>query len=164
MKHLACGLVSCLLLPFLFFLPTASSSAEVTFSWVTIGDAGNACDPQVGFPCVGGLPYTYRISRFEVTNLQYAEFLNAVASEFDTFGIYDPQMGALPHGGIDRASQGGGFVYSVKTGFESRPVTYVSLQISAAELPASAYQRAIHIQLGGRAVAKGVGQHDMVPI
>ncbi|MGH9203061.1 MAG: hypothetical protein ACRD2A_17690 [Vicinamibacterales bacterium] len=44
--------------------------------WTFIGDAGNPCDEQGN-----GDPYdTYEIGTHEVTNAQYAEFLNAEAA------------------------------------------------------------------------------------
>ena len=46
----------------------------VMFDWETVGNTGNAADPLTGF---GSVDYTYRISKHEVTNAQYAEFLNA---------------------------------------------------------------------------------------
>lgn len=54
------------------------AQAEVTIDWVTIGDPGNACDTQ-SQGCFGSVSDEYRISKFEVTNAEYTEFLNAVA-------------------------------------------------------------------------------------
>ena len=53
--------------------------AAVTIDWVTVGDPGNACDVQ-SQGCFGAVADVYRISATEVTNAQYAEFLNAVAA------------------------------------------------------------------------------------
>jgi formylglycine-generating enzyme required for sulfatase activity len=52
---------------------------------VPVGNPGNAADtatncvPLEPLDC-GSVPYDYAISRYEVTNAQYAEFLNAVAA------------------------------------------------------------------------------------
>jgi len=69
----------------------------VTIDWVTVGDPGNACDVQPPYPprpggCFGSVDYVYLISKYEVTNAQYAEFLNAVA-DTDTNGLYSESMG-----------------------------------------------------------------------
>ncbi|MDP6977160.1 MAG: SUMF1/EgtB/PvdO family nonheme iron enzyme [Myxococcota bacterium] len=61
----------------------------------------------------------------EVTNAQYAAFLNAVAAS-GTFGLYNSQMtDDTTHGGIDRQGTVV-YSYSAKIGMESRPVNYVS--------------------------------------
>jgi sulfatase modifying factor 1 len=81
---------------------TAGTAGAVTMEWVTVGDPGNAADTAVmndhttGY---GSVSYAYRISKYEVTNAQYAEFLNAVASSNDFAGLYDAQMSG-PQGGI----------------------------------------------------------------
>jgi len=93
----------------------------VTIDWVTVGHPGNADDIQTGF---GSVPYTYRISKYEVTNAQYAEFLNAVAAT-DPSGLYNPTMGSL-RGGIIRSGSSGTYQYSLISGREQMPVVYVS--------------------------------------
>ena len=52
-----------------------SADAVVHIDWVTIGDPGNPLDQITNR---GSVAYTYLISRTEVTNAQYTEFLNAV--------------------------------------------------------------------------------------
>ena len=91
------------------FLLTAVAES-VVFDWTTVGNPGNAADPNTG---AGAVSYTYRISKFEVTNDEYAEFLNAVA-ETDTYGLYntnmdsdnDPSYGV---GGIERIGSSGSY-------------------------------------------------------
>ena len=51
-------------------------ASAVTIDWVTVGDPGNACDTQPQ-GCFGSVASVYPISKFETTNAQYAEFLNA---------------------------------------------------------------------------------------
>ncbi len=68
---------------------------------------------------------TFRISQFEVTNAQYAEFLTAKAAD-DPLGLYNPFMGSDAAGGITRTGSSGTFTYSVKPGFENKPVNFVS--------------------------------------
>ena len=72
------------------------------------------------------MDYVYKISKYEVTNAQYAEFLSAVA-ETDTNGLYSTSMGSdATFGGITRSGVSGSFTYDVKAGFEDKPVVYVS--------------------------------------
>ena len=40
------------------------------------------------------MTYTYRIAKYEVTNAQYAEFLNAKAAT-DPLGLYNPNMASI---------------------------------------------------------------------
>jgi hypothetical protein len=64
----------------------------VTIDWVTVGEPGNACEVQPSVGCVGAVPTTYQISKYETTNAQYVEFLNAVASSGDPNGLYNTKM------------------------------------------------------------------------
>jgi formylglycine-generating enzyme required for sulfatase activity len=71
---------------FLLSLLIASSASAVTMDWVTVADPGNPGDPQEScYLCEPGMAFgsvsaAYRISKYEVTYTQYAEFLNAVAA------------------------------------------------------------------------------------
>jgi formylglycine-generating enzyme required for sulfatase activity len=109
------------------FALLALPAHAVTIDWVTVGDPGNACDPQSS-GCYGSVDYVYRIGIYEVSNAQYAEFLNAVdPTGADAFDLYHTNMGSSIFGGIDLV--GGnpdGSKYVVKSGFASKPVTYVS--------------------------------------
>ena len=107
-----------------FLLQLAPASA-VTIDWVAVDDGRpTGCDPQpIGTPlpvCFGQVDYPYRIGKYEVTNGQYAEFLNAKASS-DPFGLYDPSM-RTGAGGIDRIGSEGSFTYSATPGRENMPV------------------------------------------
>src|ERR1700752_2364486 len=68
----------------LWLTPPASA---VTIDWVPVGNPGNAAD-GTGF---GSVASGYQISKYEITNAQYAEFLNAVA-DTDTNGLYNANM------------------------------------------------------------------------
>ena len=103
------------------FAPTAS--AEVVIDWVTVGDPGNACEIQ-SQGCFGAVAEPYRISKFEVTNAQYAEFLNAVAVT-DTNALYSTNMGS-GFGGITRSGSSGSYSYSAIAPREDMPVNHVS--------------------------------------
>ena len=87
--------------------------AVVTFDWATVGDPGNADDTRGdGY---GGVDYEFRISKHEVTNSQYVEFLNAVAASGDPHGLYHLSDGFAPsQAGIVRTENAGIYSYAVK--------------------------------------------------
>jgi formylglycine-generating enzyme required for sulfatase activity len=100
--------------------------------WVSIGDVNNAAD-TTGY---GSVTYPYQISRYEITNAQYAAFLNAVATNDDPNALYDLHMEIDPPtnpiyiseaGGIHRTGTQAPYSYAAKPGFECRPVNYVSV-------------------------------------
>jgi formylglycine-generating enzyme required for sulfatase activity len=96
----------------------------VTFEWVTVGDPGNACDPVGSGNCFGAVGYTYRIATHEVTNAQYAAFLNAKAAS-DPLALYNTEM-AGAWGGIARSGSSGSYTYGAVPGRENKPVNSVS--------------------------------------
>jgi sulfatase modifying factor 1 len=95
------------------------TSASVTIDWITVGNAGNAADPTTGY---GAVNYEYQIGKYEVTNAQYAVFLNAKAST-DTYWLYHPFMSGK---GIARSGENGSYTYSVTMALANHPVVYVS--------------------------------------
>ncbi len=107
----------------------ANPASAVTIDWVPIGNAGNAADtPSSNCYAAGcgSVAYEYQISKYEVTNAQYAELLNAKAAS-DPLGLYNPTMGAdATFGGITRSGVSGSYTYAVKSGFADKPVVYVS--------------------------------------
>lgn len=118
----------------LAILSCSQARAVVTFDWANVGNPGNASDTEVmvdGTTGYGGVDHAYRISKHEVTNAQYMEFLNAVAVIGDAYGLYNTSM-ASTYGGIARTGAGtvgDPFTYSVKEGdinWLRRPVNYVS--------------------------------------
>src|SRR4026209_1845026 len=68
----------------LLSLVIASSAQGVTMAWTPVGNPGN-----------GSVGYEYSMGTYEVTNVQYAEFLNAKASVSDPLGLYNPSMGVF---------------------------------------------------------------------
>lgn len=107
---------------FLMWLAAAVNvHAYVTIDWVTVGDAGNGADPH-GY---GAVSYSYRIAKYEVTNAQYAEFLNAVAAK-DRYDLYNVSMATDARGGIARSGTSGSYTYSVKKHMGNKPVNFVS--------------------------------------
>jgi hypothetical protein len=73
----------------------------------------------------GSVSYGYYVSTYEVTCSQYASFLNAIAKT-DTYGVYKEGMETNPTGGILRSGVSGSYAYSVKYGFENKPITLVT--------------------------------------
>ena len=78
-----------------------------------------------GTETVARWPRRTRIGAYEITNAQYAEFLNAVA-DADPNALYNTRMGTSARGGITRSGGSGSYGYSVKAGHENKPVVFVS--------------------------------------
>ena len=113
----------------LLFALLATPVSAVSIDWVPVGNAGNAPDTPstncFAADC-GSVAYDYWISKYEVTNAQYAEFLNAKAAS-DALGLYNTSMGSdATFGGITRSGVSGSYTYTEKAEFENKPVTYVS--------------------------------------
>jgi formylglycine-generating enzyme required for sulfatase activity len=107
----------------------AAPASAVTVDWVFVGDPGNAADTPstncVAANC-GSVADPYQISKYEVTNAQYAEFLNLKAKA-DPLGLYNSiLMGSNSFGGITRSGVSGSYTYTVKAGFANKPVNGVS--------------------------------------
>lgn len=105
-------LFGCLLLA----LP--ANALELDF--VLVRNAGNPGD-DTGH---GSVAYDYAISKREVTNADYTEFLNAVANETDDWALYNPAMAGIAFPlvliGFER-------FYEVVPGFANLPVDHVSI-------------------------------------
>ncbi len=130
-----------------------SARAQVTFDWATVGNPGNAADTLVmnkwsgpypngdGTSGYGSVGYTYRISKYDVTNTQYAAFLNTVdPTGSNALRLYNTKMGdtaatpagASTTGGIDRnLAAANGAKYSVKSGQGNYPATWLTWAASA---------------------------------
>jgi sulfatase modifying factor 1 len=100
---------------------SSASAATVTFGWAAVGDTGNPSEPTTARGAVG---YAYQITRHEVTNGQYVQFLNSKAAS-DPLGLYDPGMTNDACGGITRSGSAGSYAYAVKSGYENKPVVFV---------------------------------------
>jgi formylglycine-generating enzyme required for sulfatase activity len=108
----------------LFMCPRA---AAVTIVTVPVGNRGNAGDLQ-SQGTFGAVAYNYRIGKYEVTNAEYTEFLNAKAAS-DPLALYKPAMGSSTRGGITKSGSGtilDPYVYAVKPNMGNNPVTFVS--------------------------------------
>ncbi len=95
----------------------------VTIPTVPVGNAGNAGEVQ-SQGTFGAVGYDYLIGTTEVTNAQYAEFLNAKAAS-DPLALYNTSMGG-GFGGITRSGSSGSYTYAPIAGRENMPVNYVS--------------------------------------
>ncbi len=111
-----------------FFAPRPALA--VTILTVPVGDSGNAGELSGagagGFgpnAIVGSVSYNYRIGTTEVTNAQYAEFLNAKAAS-DPLGLYETSMGSGV-GGIARSGSSPNFSYATIGGRGDMPVNRV---------------------------------------
>ena len=103
--------------------------AVVNIEWVSVGNAGNAADTQImnglfgdyttGYGSVG---YAYNIGKYEVTNAQYVDFLNAKGGS-NSAGIYNANMGSY---GITQSGSSGNYTYSVTSGYANLPVVYTT--------------------------------------
>ena len=108
-------------------LTPPGAAARVEFEWVVVDDVGNPCDsvPWTTL-CIGRVDYPYRISKYEVTNAQYAEFLNAVgAVDGGFFRLHNTGGGGVLNP-IVRSLSSGVYTYSVTSGYENEPVNFVS--------------------------------------
>ncbi len=118
--------------------------AQVIFDWATVGNPGNAPDTltmskgavpdnTTGYGSVG---YTYQISKYDVTNAQYVQFLNTVdPAASNTLRVYNTKMsdpsanpaGLAYTGGIDRnLAAASGARYSAKAGQENAPAIWIN--------------------------------------
>jgi formylglycine-generating enzyme required for sulfatase activity len=100
-----------------------TAHAAITIETVAVGNLVNAADTLAG-SSYGAVAYGYAIGKYEVTNAQYAPFLNAVAKT-DPYVLYG--MGTnTDRVGITRSGSSGTYTYSVKSGYENKPVSAVS--------------------------------------
>ena len=119
------------LLGLAMLLAAPPPSAAVTIDWVPVGDAGNTADSASNCfaASCGSVGYAYFISKYETTNAQYTEFLNAVdPGGSNTLELYNSDMNSdASNGGISfLAGNANASKYVVKSGFASKPVTYVN--------------------------------------
>lgn len=85
----------------------------------------------------GSVSYNYYISKYLVTNAEYAEFLNAVAKT-DTYNLYSSGLDTFQYGHptsyqpIMRSGSSGNYSYSVLPNTENKPTHYASNWFRAA--------------------------------
>jgi formylglycine-generating enzyme required for sulfatase activity len=105
-------------------LLVALPAGAVNIEYVDVRDANNPPDTATNClgapPDCGSVPYDYAISKYEITNSEYVEFLNAVASGDDTYELFSSSME------VGFITSRTGNLYYAKAGFENKPVTFVS--------------------------------------
>jgi formylglycine-generating enzyme len=99
---------------------TASVTANF-MPWVSVGNPGNVADGTT----LGTVLQPFKMGKYEVTNAQYAAFLNAVA-ENDDNELFSLAMGTDPRGGISRAGVAGSYSYSTRKAMADKPVNFVT--------------------------------------
>jgi formylglycine-generating enzyme len=113
---------------------TCASAQAINVLTVPIGNPGNAADIRwvdSNHPLgVGSVAIPFNMGKTEVTNAQYAAFLNAVAKS-DPYGLYSDSMQYSEWGGIVQSGVFGNYTYAVKAPFgtytyDNKPVVYVS--------------------------------------
>jgi formylglycine-generating enzyme required for sulfatase activity len=109
-----------------------SSAPADDFTWQNVGSIGNAANPTTG---LGRVTENFKISAYETTISQYADFLNgSFAGKNGLYGVYNPNIGfrfstIQPGGagvGITQSGSAGNFTYSVVTGYADRPVNNIN--------------------------------------
>jgi sulfatase modifying factor 1 len=116
-RWLACGLAL-----------AAAPVFGVTIDYATVGDPGNAPNPANGWGAVQGI---FQIARYETTNVQYTDFLNAVdANGVNPNGVYNARMGSDAQGGITFDSAAArGSKYAVKAGTNPNGASYANVPV-----------------------------------
>ncbi len=103
-------------------VPIASTHVE---EFVVVGAPGNLSDRNIqGQGAYGHVDVEFQISKRQLSHVEYARFLNAVAIG-DADGLYHPRMKAGP-GAIRRAGSEGNYRYEVIKNATPAPITHVS--------------------------------------
>ncbi len=110
-----------------------SASAAVTIEYVPVGDPGNVGDTQKmkqdGTSGYGAVGYSYQIGKYDVTNAQYAPFLNAKdPTGANALGLYNQTQGTDGNtaGIAFNSAAANGSKYSVLAGQSKKPVVNVN--------------------------------------
>ncbi len=74
----------------------------------------------------GSVSYFYTMQTYEITNSEYCNFLNSIASSTDTYSLYDSLMGSSARGGITQSGISGSYTYVLKSNMNNKPVNYIS--------------------------------------
>jgi formylglycine-generating enzyme required for sulfatase activity len=109
----------------------ASLNLPGPMEFVEVGNPGNELDPEDGDEVVNGvqnlgsIAESFHIGKYEVTNAQYVEFLNAVAKRDDN-GLFHNNMESDTRGGITQSGSSPNLAYTFKSNMHNKPVIYVS--------------------------------------
>lgn len=91
--------------------------------FVLIENPGNIPDSITNS---GKVEYIFEIGKHQITNAQYARFLNATAIYSDPYGLYNVNMENGLFGGIERIKKDEGYFYEPLAEYHNLPVVYVS--------------------------------------
>jgi formylglycine-generating enzyme required for sulfatase activity len=81
-----------------------------------------------GSATCGTVTGDYYMGKYEITNAQYAEFLNAKATSDPLLLYHADYMGSeLNRGGITRSGSDGSYTYVARPGHENKPVNWLDL-------------------------------------
>ena len=107
---------------------TVAPARGVTIDWLEVGDANNAADTTDAPNPAGSVAEVFEIMKFEWTNSQYVEFLNAVDPDgSNPNDIYNASMGSDIRGGISfTAGASSGAKYAARANMGDKPVNFVS--------------------------------------
>ena len=100
----------------------------ITIDMVTVGDPGNTADTTGAPNPAGAVADSFQIMKYEWTNSQYIDFLNAVdASGTNPNSVYNTSMGSSARGGISFTSGAAfGSKYAARSDMGDKPVSFVS--------------------------------------
>ncbi len=104
---------------------------SVMIAWSPVGNPGNAPDPLVaidGRSGFGSVNYDYNIGTYDVTNTQYAAFLNSNdPTGSDKLGLYNSFMHNPIYGGINfNSAASAGSKYSAISIAANYPANFVT--------------------------------------
>lgn len=122
MRHPAVPLVA-----FFVSLTVVRSASAVTLETVPVGNPGNV--PPLAQPLAyGAVEYAYRIAKYEVTNAEYVDFLNAVdPAGANKLALYSTSMSTDALGGINfNNGAANGLKYQITADRARNPVVFVS--------------------------------------
>jgi formylglycine-generating enzyme len=111
------------------FAAFAANALAVTINWTPVGNPGNPADTTLmsdGTSGYGSVGYNYNIGTYDVTNSQYAEFLNTKdPTGANTLGLWNSSMTAL--GGISfNGGNANGSKYTAISANQNHPLDFVT--------------------------------------
>lgn len=101
------------------------NNRDIIFQKMVFSKVGDPHNPN-DYNGYGRVEYEFYIGKYEISNDQYVEFLNAVACSGDPYSLYSESMSDGVLGGIIRSSDANGYRYEAKEGWGKRPVNYIS--------------------------------------
>ena len=107
-----------------FRIAKAASAIDAQ-NYVLVSDPNNNGDATNND--FGRVNYNYQIKKYPVTNAEYVEFLNAVATTPNGLGLWHSDMADLNRrGGIIRSVSNSIYSYTIRTNMDNKPVNYIN--------------------------------------